>query len=165
MSGLLAAVRLGQAGVPYVVLEKNADVGGTWFENTYPGCRVDCRTTSTATRSRRRTTGRSSSRRSEVLLDYFRECVDEFGIRDAHPLRTEVLSAAFDEDAQRLEAAACATPDGEETLEANAVISAVGQLNRPQLPEIDGHASASPARRSTPRAGTTPSTSRASASR
>ncbi|HEX4821943.1 MAG TPA: NAD(P)-binding protein, partial [Acidimicrobiales bacterium] len=41
MSGLVAAHRLQQAGVPYVVLEKNADVGGTWFENRYPGCRVD----------------------------------------------------------------------------------------------------------------------------
>ena len=41
MSGILAALRLQQAGVPFVVLEKNDDVGGTWFENTYPGCRVD----------------------------------------------------------------------------------------------------------------------------
>ena len=35
------AGRLDQAGVPYVVLEKNDEVGGTWFENRYPGCRVD----------------------------------------------------------------------------------------------------------------------------
>ena len=41
MSGLVAAHRLQQAGVPFVVIEKNADVGGTWFENRYPGCRVD----------------------------------------------------------------------------------------------------------------------------
>ena len=41
MSGILAANRLQQAGVPFVVIEKNADVGGTWLENTYPGCRVD----------------------------------------------------------------------------------------------------------------------------
>ena len=37
MSGILAAHRLQQAGVPFVILEKNDDVGGTWFENTYPG--------------------------------------------------------------------------------------------------------------------------------
>jgi 4-hydroxyacetophenone monooxygenase len=41
MSGLLAGHRLQQAGIPFVVLEKNPDVGGTWLENTYPGCRVD----------------------------------------------------------------------------------------------------------------------------
>ena len=37
MSGLLAAYRLGQVGLDCVVLEKNRDVGGTWWENTYPG--------------------------------------------------------------------------------------------------------------------------------
>ena len=39
--GLLMAHRLQQAGIPFVIIEKNADVGGTWLENTYPGCRVD----------------------------------------------------------------------------------------------------------------------------
>ena len=41
MSGIVAAYRLAEADVPYVVIEKNADVGGTWLENSYPGCRVD----------------------------------------------------------------------------------------------------------------------------
>ena len=41
MSGLLAAIRLQEAGIPFVVFEKNAGVGGTWWENTYPGARVD----------------------------------------------------------------------------------------------------------------------------
>ncbi|HYD98391.1 MAG TPA: NAD(P)-binding protein, partial [Alphaproteobacteria bacterium] len=41
MSGLLTGIRLTQAGVPFEIVDKNADVGGTWFENTYPGCRVD----------------------------------------------------------------------------------------------------------------------------
>jgi len=40
-SGLLAAIRLHQAGVPYTVIEKNPGVGGTWWENSYPGARVD----------------------------------------------------------------------------------------------------------------------------
>ena len=41
MSGLLAAIRLQEAGIPFVVFEKNAGVGGTWWENSYPGARVD----------------------------------------------------------------------------------------------------------------------------
>jgi 4-hydroxyacetophenone monooxygenase len=40
-SGLLAGIRLAEAGIPFTILEKNPGVGGTWWENTYPGCRVD----------------------------------------------------------------------------------------------------------------------------
>ena len=41
MSGICAAYRLKEAGIPYVVVEKNPAVGGTWYENSYPGCKVD----------------------------------------------------------------------------------------------------------------------------
>src|SRR5207302_5531125 len=41
MSGIVTAHRLAQVGVPFVIFEKNDGVGGTWWENTYPGCRVD----------------------------------------------------------------------------------------------------------------------------
>ncbi len=40
-SGLLAGIRLNEAGIPFTIVEKNAGVGGTWWENTYPGARVD----------------------------------------------------------------------------------------------------------------------------
>ena len=41
LGGMTAAIRLKEAGLPYVVIEKNDAVGGTWYENSYPGCRVD----------------------------------------------------------------------------------------------------------------------------
>ncbi|HEX7947521.1 MAG TPA: NAD(P)-binding protein, partial [Phenylobacterium sp.] len=41
MSGLLTGIRLSQAGVQFEIVDKNPEVGGTWFENSYPGCRVD----------------------------------------------------------------------------------------------------------------------------
>src|SRR5690348_14057324 len=37
MSGNLAAIHLSKAGVPFTIVDKNADIGGTWFENAYPG--------------------------------------------------------------------------------------------------------------------------------
>ena len=40
-SGLLAGVRLKEAGIPFTIIEKNVGVGGTWWQNTYPGARVD----------------------------------------------------------------------------------------------------------------------------
>ena len=41
MSGILAAIRLQQEGIPFQIVEKNPEIGGTWYENTYPGCQVD----------------------------------------------------------------------------------------------------------------------------
>ena len=40
-AGLLAGIKLKQAGVPFTIIEKQASVGGTWAANRYPGCRVD----------------------------------------------------------------------------------------------------------------------------
>ena len=34
-------MKLGALGIPYTVVEKNPEVGGTWYENRYPGCGVD----------------------------------------------------------------------------------------------------------------------------
>ena len=41
MSGILLGMRLKQAGLPFVIVEKRDGVGGTWYANQYPGLRVD----------------------------------------------------------------------------------------------------------------------------
>jgi len=40
-AGLLAGIRLAQAGLPFTIIEKGAGPGGTWWDNRYPGARVD----------------------------------------------------------------------------------------------------------------------------
>ena len=40
-AGLLAGIRLAQARLPFTIVEKNGGPGGTWWENRYPGARVD----------------------------------------------------------------------------------------------------------------------------
>src|SRR5206468_2249232 len=75
------------------------------------------------------------------LHAYFEHCVDEFGIRENIRLGTEVTAIHFEEESGTWTLELLG-PDGtEETLDANAVISAVGQLNRPQMPSIEGRAS------------------------
>jgi 4-hydroxyacetophenone monooxygenase len=138
MSGLLAAIRLQQAGVAFEIIEKNADVGGTWLENTYPGCRVD---------NPSHLYGYSFEPNHEwpmhfstqpVLRDYFMGCADKYGLRRHIRFNTQVREARFDEAAKRWRVT-IKNPDGaEETLTATAVISAVGQLNQPRLPDIPG---------------------------
>ena len=138
MSGIVAAFRLHEAGVPYVVLDKNDDVGGTWLENVYPGCRVDVPNHYYSySFAQRDDWPRFYSPQTE-LRDYFRECVDEFGIRPNIRFGTEVSSLEWDEATSTWTVQTVDRDGVESTIGAQVVISAVGQLNRPQLPSIEG---------------------------
>ena len=141
MSGILAGIRLKQAGVPFVIVEKNADVGGTWLENTYPGARVDVPSAFYSYSFAQTIDWPNSFSTQEVLLDYFRECADEHGLRDHIRFNTELRSATFDEERCTWSLRVQPSDGAEETIEAHAVISAVGQLNRPKMPDIDGRES------------------------
>jgi len=138
MSGLLAAYRLQQAGVPCVVFEKNAEVGGTWYENSYPGCRVDVANSFFSYSFAQRSDWPNHYSTQPALLAYFKECAERFDLRKLVRFQTEVLQASWDEE-RALWRLRVRKPDGaEEALEANVLISAVGQLNQPKLPEIAG---------------------------
>ena len=135
MSGILAAIRLRQAGIRHTVIEKNADVGGTWFENRYPGCRVDS-PNHTYSYSFAPNDWPQHFSPQRVLLEYFDRIATEYGIRANIRFRTEVVEARYVADgAWQVQVRG---PDGVETLTANAIISSVGQLNRPKLPDIEG---------------------------
>ena len=137
MSGMLAAYRLKEAGISYTVIEKNADVGGTWFENTYPGCRVDTPNHIYSYSFKPKDWPKYYSPQ-KVLREYFDQCASEFGIRDKICFNTSVESAEFDEKTHTWKVRVLGADGVSQTLQANAVISAVGQLNRPRLPDIDG---------------------------
>ncbi len=139
MSGILAAHRLKQAGIDCVVLDKNDDVGGTWLENTYPGCRVDVFNHVYSYAGEQRPDWPEYHSSQPVLLDYFRDCARRWGIRDRIRFGVRVESLAWDDDARhwviRIE-----TGSGTAETTAGAVVSAVGQLNRPLMPRVEGTA-------------------------
>lgn len=137
MSGILSAIRMKEAGIPFVVLEKNPDVGGTWYENTYPGCRCDVPNTFYSYSFRPHVWSYHYSPQSEIL-DYLSGTADEYGIREHIKFNTDVLSATH------IDGRWTVTVRDENGVESafvvNAVISAVGQLNRPMIPDIAGAA-------------------------
>ena len=138
MSGLLAGIRLQQAGIPFTIVEKNADVGGTWFENSYPDCRVDnpSHLYSYAFEPNHEWPNHFSPQ--PVLLAYFRGIADKHGLRRHIRFETQVEEAAFDEASASWKVRVRDKAGKTETLTAKAVISAVGQLNQPRLPDIPG---------------------------
>lgn len=139
MSGILAAHRLSQADVEVMVLEKNSDVGGTWLENTYPGCRVDSSNHVYSYSFAQRSDWPYHFSTRDVLLDYFRTCARHFGVRDKIRFDTEVESLRWDAATSEwiIEVRDIGTGVSS-TFRANAVVSAVGQLNRPKMPDIPG---------------------------
>lgn len=137
LSGLNAAVHLKRAGIPFFALEKNADVGGTWYENRYPGARVD-----TPSRSYTHLFGTTfpypyAYCPQEENLRYMRWVADEFDLRRSIEFNCEVTSLVWDD--VRQEWTITATCNGESRImRANAVISCVGFLSRPRMPDIEG---------------------------
>ncbi len=138
MSGLGMAAKLKEAGIPFTVIEKNDAVGGTWYENSYPDCGVDTPNHFYSFSFERNPNWSGYFSKRDELYGYFERCADDFQVREHIRLETEVVSA-------RYEARGCVwrvrirDKEGvEQTLSANVVISAVGQLNRPFVPDIEG---------------------------
>ena len=138
MSGICAAAKLQKAGIRYTVLEKNDAVGGTWYENTYPDCGVDTPNHFYSFSFARNANWSGYFSKRDELYEYFERCADEFDIRDNLRLNTEVLSMRFDQESNLWTLAFSENGGAGQMMQANVVISAVGQLNRPVIPEFEG---------------------------
>jgi len=138
MSGLLAGIRLSQAGVPFTIVEKNAEVGGTWHENQYPECRVDNPSHLYSYSFEPNHDWPAHFSTQPVLLAYFQRVARKHGLGPHIRFETKVEEAAFDEARNLWRVRIRDKAGREETLEARAVISAVGQLNQPRYPDVPG---------------------------
>jgi len=138
LGGLCAAIRFEQAGIPYTVFDKNPDVGGTWYENTYPDLRVDVPNHFYSYSFAPNPDWSDYFARREELAAYIERCAVEYGIVPHLRFETEVLGADYD-DASARWTLRIRTGDGRtETFVANAVVSAVGMLNRASVPDVEG---------------------------
>ena len=137
MGGLNAAVQLKEAGIPFSVVEKNSEVGGTWYENRYPGARVDTPSriyTHVFGADFRYPSPYCEQAENEKYLNWI---ADRFELRRHITFDTEVESATWDDVAGRWNLTV-AGPEGTRRLTANAIITAVGFLSRPNIPAITG---------------------------
>jgi 4-hydroxyacetophenone monooxygenase len=139
LGGLNVAVQLKHAGIDFTVLEKNAEVGGTWFENKYPGARVD-----SPSRAYTHIFGVDVDCPSpwctrDENQQYFKWVADHFGVREHIVFDTEVVTMTYEESTRMWEVHAQG-PERPRVFRAHAVVSAVGLLSRPRLPDIPGMA-------------------------
>ncbi|HEY6792040.1 MAG TPA: NAD(P)/FAD-dependent oxidoreductase, partial [Trebonia sp.] len=149
MSGLAVAYRLLQAGIDFVVFERNDDAGGVWLENDYPGCRLDTSNFCYSYSFLQRDDWPHQYSRGPDIREYFQDASRKLGLREHIRFGTTVRAARYAERAgewlltvDRDGGSATGGGAGDhglsETMRFSAVISAVGQLNTPSFPDIEG---------------------------
>jgi cation diffusion facilitator CzcD-associated flavoprotein CzcO len=132
--GIGMAIALKRAGIDdFVVLDRADDIGGTWRDNSYPGLTCDVPSQLYSFSFRPWRWSRRFPAREEILA-YLHALVAEHGLGPHLSLGRGVAAAEFDERG----AVWHLTLDDGGTLQATAVVCAVGQLGRPVLPGIPG---------------------------
>jgi cation diffusion facilitator CzcD-associated flavoprotein CzcO len=132
--GIAAGVKMKGAGIhSFTIYESSLGVGGTWWDNTYPGAEVDVGSHLYSYSFKPYDWTRTHAKQAE-LQQYLEETVDEYGLRSHLRLGVAVESARWDDDRHgwtvRLD-------DGTSD-ECHVLISAVGFLNVPRYPEWPG---------------------------
>jgi 4-hydroxyacetophenone monooxygenase len=137
-SGLCAAIKLRQIGIGFVMVERNDHVGGTWYENDYPGCAVDTPNHFYQYSFEPNHDWSRYFSPAREIRAYLDRCADKYGIRPLIRFRTEVLALHW-EDSSSVWSVRLRRSDGViETLRVQAVISAVGHISIPSVPSLPG---------------------------
>lgn len=132
--GLGMATRLARhTDKEFVVLERGDDVGGTWRDNHYPGAACDVPSHLYSFSFRPKPDWSRLYAPQQEILEYLQDTVREEGLQDRIRLRTELLEARWSPEDR-----AWTIRTNRGTLRAAVLISAVGHLSEPRLPEIDG---------------------------
>ncbi|MGO4617775.1 flavin-containing monooxygenase [Nocardia sp. 2YAB30] len=133
-AGLGLAIRLTQQGRnDYLVLERGSDVGGTWRDNTYPGAACDVPShLYSYSFELNPNWSRSFSRQGEIQ-QYIENVSTRYGVRDKHLFDCDVTSARWNNDSAVWE-----IESSQGSFTADTVVSAVGALCEPALPDIKG---------------------------
>src|SRR5580700_962237 len=135
LGGICAGIHLSRAGIDdFVILDRAGDPGGTWRDNTYPGCACDVPVGLYQFSFAPSIRWRHVFPRAAEMQGYIRELMDNFELAPRFRGGDGAQSARWDDDRNRWR---IRTERGIE-FEADAMVAALGQLNRPKLPEIEG---------------------------
>ena len=133
-SGLCMAIRLHQEGIEdFVVLERAGEVGGTWRDNTYPGCQCDIPSHLYSFSFAPNPDWSRFYPLQEEIRAYLNRCAEEFGVMDHIRFNHEVVGAEWDDDARVWRVQTTQGP-----LSADVFVGAIGGLSEPTPPEIPG---------------------------
>ena len=137
VAGIAAAEQLERMRIPYVILEKQPDTGGNWWQNTYPGCGVDTPSHLYSFSFSNNDWKKHFALRDDVQR-YLVGALRQVGAERRVRFDTEVIAATYNENTKSWNIDVRSGDGRSETLTASVLISAVGVLNRPKLPKVTG---------------------------
>ncbi len=139
-SGIAMGVQLELLGIPYVVLDRRAEPGGTWTVNRYPDVRVDTISITYEYSFEKNYPWSEYFGRGAEVREYLDHVSKKYGVREHTRFERDLKRASFDEtrDVWVLEVE---SPDGLEIIEANAIVNAVGTFANPKIPHFEGQES------------------------
>lgn len=134
-AGIGAAIQLKRLGYDhYVILDREDDLGGTWYVNHYPGLAVDVPTTTYSYFFEPNPNWSRLFTPGPEIKQYADDVADKYDVRKKMRFNTTVEGAHWDEE-QNLWRVALA---GGDTLTTRFLITATGFLSQPKLPDIPG---------------------------
>ncbi|MGE2728396.1 flavin-containing monooxygenase [Mycolicibacterium vaccae] len=138
IAGMAAALECADAGIDFEIIDRNDEVGGTWYTTTYPGIGVD--TPSAYYSLSRDINGDWTSYypQGPEYQRYLQEVADRNGLREHIRFGTEVEALWWDDEQARWEVHTISADGTRAVGHANVVIPAAGYLNRPRWPELEG---------------------------
>ena len=136
-AGICAAIKLQALGIPYVVVEKNSDIGGTWFDNNYPDAGVDTPNHFYSYSFAPNTKWKHYFSKRSDIWQYARDVAEKFNIISHIRFSTEVTTMKWNVESQTWTATITNSAQTKDE-EFSAVITAVGQLNRANLAPARG---------------------------
>jgi len=136
-SGVAMGVQLERLGIPYVVLERRAEPGGTWSMNRYPDIRVDTISITYEFSFEKEYRWSEYFGRGAEVRDYLDHVSRKYGVYGRTRFNRELRKAVFDDD-RNVWVLELDTPDGTETVEANVIVNALGTFANPKFLELEG---------------------------
>ncbi len=134
-AGIGTAIQLRKLGIhSFTIFERAHEIGGTWRDNTYPGAACDVPSHVYSLSFEPKPDWSRAFSESGEIQGYLLGLVEKWGLRAHLRLGTEIVEARFDEAAGSW----MLTTDDDQTFTARVVVSAVGGLVDPALPDIKG---------------------------
>jgi cation diffusion facilitator CzcD-associated flavoprotein CzcO len=128
----------------FIILEKSSSIGGTWHDNKYPGCCCDVWSMLYSYSFEQNPDWTREYPGQEEILDYLRKVAQKYGLYKYIRFNTSVEEARWDDETRRwnVDVRVTGGKDAEfneaYSIDCDFLVSAVGQLNQPRYPEIEG---------------------------